>query len=148
MNPNLDTHAPTLRTLHILLQSNIPPIFPQSRPRRNNQIPDQLPLVHERRSQCLGAGPRLRAAAVEVDTLHGRGGEGGGAGELKGAVGTELEDGGRLRPCCGDCEVFSPGLHVSLSHRNGRNDEPLSRANWFLLNSLARIIGVQHRSTP
>ncbi len=27
-------------------------------------------------------------------------------------------------------------------------DVPLLRAKWFLLNSLARIMGVQHRSVP
>ena len=106
MDSNLHTDTPPLRTVHVLIHAHIPPLVPQGRPRLYDHVAHKLALVHESGTQRLGAGPGLWAAAIEVDAIDEGGGEGRRAGELQGAVGAELEDGGRLGSHGGDGEVF------------------------------------------
>lgn len=70
-----------------------PPVPREPPPRRDDHVPHQLPALHERGAEDLGAGPALRTPAVEVDAVDKGGGEGGGALEFQGHVGAELGDG-------------------------------------------------------
>jgi hypothetical protein len=74
-------------------------------PRLDNHVAHPLSLIHERRAERLGTGPRLRASAVEIDARDEGRDEGGRAGEFLGVVGAELDNGGRLDACGVDCEV-------------------------------------------
>lgn len=96
MDAYLDAHAPAPGAIHISLHANGPSITAQAVPRLDDHVADQLAAVHERGAERLGAGPRLGAAAVEVHARDEGRGQGGGAGELEGLVGAELEDRGGL----------------------------------------------------
>lgn len=76
MNPNLHTHTPPLGTVDILLHAHMPPVLLQPLPRLDDHVPHQLATAHERGAECLCAGPRLGAAAVEVDAADAGGDEG------------------------------------------------------------------------
>ena len=101
MNPNLDTNALPQRTLDISPHPDSPAVAPQPRAGVDDHVAHQLAALHQRGAQALGAGPGLRAAAVEVDAADGRGREGGGARELGGRGGAELDYRWGLGGVCG-----------------------------------------------
>lgn len=107
VNPYLDADAPTLavRVVGVTLLAHRPAVSSEVLPRGDDHVPHELALLHEGSAERLGACPGLRAAAVEVDARGVGGDEGGGASELEGDVGAELDDGGRLGAKGGDGEV-------------------------------------------
>ena len=84
MDADLDAHAPAARVLGVGVEGDGPAVGAQACARLRHHVSDEVAAAHEGGAQRLGAGPRLGAAAVEVDAGHVRRHEGRGAGELDG----------------------------------------------------------------
>lgn len=69
--PDLHTHTSTFWVINILLKANAPSVACQTLPSLNHHVSDQLTMIHQSSTQSLGAGPRLRTSAVEINALGG-----------------------------------------------------------------------------
>jgi hypothetical protein len=67
--PDLYTHTSTFWVINILLKADAPSVACQTLPSLNYHVSDQLTMIHQSSTQRLGAGPRLRTSAVEINAL-------------------------------------------------------------------------------
>lgn len=138
VHADLDADAAAARVVDGGLAVHGPAVAPQPRPRLDDHVADQLAALHEGGAERLGAGPRLRAPAVEVHAAGVGHGEARGARQLQRRVGPELHNGVRLPGTAGrHGQVAVPGKLVPVELLGQDHGRP-AQVGAIVLDGLAK----------